>query len=208
MNIRTLGIVALIILAVGLLLAFETNRSNRAQPVNANAIRTEAVATYAFSLTGTLAPIPTASFTLTSLPTFTPSGTGLEIESPVPQNTCYNLLWLKDKTVPDGTHMNANEVFTKTWQVQNNGGCAWAPGFSFSHVGGDAMRGKSFVLPEPIPVGAKRELSVEMVAPAGQDGLVQSSWRMADAAGNFFGDTLSVNIVVGDNAVSTMTKAP
>ncbi len=208
MNFKTLGILVLILVLGGLLFSFGTNRSDQAEPVDTNAIRTEAVSTYAFSLTGTLASVPTASFSLTSLPTFTPSGSILTTDTPIPQNTCYNLIWLKDKTIPDGTHLNANEVFTKTWLVQNNGGCAWAPGFTFSHVGGDPMRGKTFVLKDPIPVGAKREISIELVAPGGQNGLVQSSWRMADATGNFFGDTLSVNIVVGNNTTPTMTKAP
>ena len=207
MNRKTLGILAIILIIGALLFSIGISRSEQPQSMDTDAIRTQAVSTYAFSLTGTLAPRPTASFTLTSLPTFTPASAGLATETNIPVNKCYNLIWLKDKTIPDGTHMNANQAFTKTWQVQNTGGCAWAPGFSFSHVGGDAMGGKTMVLREPIPVGAKRDLSIEMVAPAGQSGLIQGSWRMADASGNYFGDTLSVNIVIGDSA-PTATKSP
>jgi hypothetical protein len=104
--------------------------------------------------------------------------------------------------------MKANETFTKTWLVQNTGGCAWAPGFTFSHVGGDPMRGKAVVLKEPILVGAKREISVELVVPGGQSGLLQSSWRMADASGLYFGDTLSVNIIVGEVSTPAVTGTP
>lgn len=172
--------------------------------VDTDAIRTEAVSTFASSMTQTLAISPTAVFTLTPDTTETVTITGT-VETSAPQNTCYDLLFLKDVTIPDGTFLKDNETFTKTWQVQNNGQCAWAPGFTFSHVGGEPLRGKTFVLTEPIPVGAKRELSIEMVAPSGLNGLVQSSWRMADASGAFFGDTLSVNIMVGNSPASTAT---
>jgi hypothetical protein len=123
-------------------------------------------------------------------------------------NPCYNLLWIKDRTIPDGTQLKPNEVFTKTWLVQNNGGCAWAPGFTFVNVGGDPMRGKPLKFTEPIPVGAKYEIYIELVVPSGINGLIQSSWRMADKNGSSFGDTLSVNIVVGSNPTSTATKTP
>ncbi len=182
------------------------NGSNQQGGVDINMVRTQAVSTFAYSLTETSVPFPMASLTPTSLPTFTPSTTTATPTAFPTLNPCYNLIWLMDKPIPDGTHMKANEVFTKTWQVQNNGGCAWAPGFSFINVGGDSMGGKTLVLKDPIPVGAKRDISIELVAPSGQNGLIQSSWRMADTNGNFFGDTLSVNIIVG--TVPTTTKSP
>jgi hypothetical protein len=193
------------LLTAGLyLISCAKNVATPSTNVDVNAIQTEAVSTFASSLTETAAASPTAVFTLTPSITETLAITGTA-ETPLPQNTCYNLLFIKDVTIPDGTFMEDNEVFTKTWQVQNNGDCAWAPGFSFSHVGGETLRGKTFVLIEPIPVGAKREISIEMIAPAGLNGLVQSSWRMADASGAFFGDTLTVNITVGNNTTATAT---
>ncbi len=208
MKKRILSIFLILTLGV-LVFSCRTNGSNQPDALDANAIRTEAVSTYAFSLTETLAPVPTATFTLTSLPTFTPSALTVTAETSIPVNTCYNLLWIEDLTIPDGTHMKANEAFTKTWRVQNTGSCAWAPGFTFRHAGGDPMRGESLVLNDPIPVGAKRELSIKLVAPGGQTtGLVQSSWRMADANGNFFGDTLSVNIMVGSAGAPDVTSTP
>jgi hypothetical protein len=198
-----------IILIVGaLLFSYATNNSQPADNVDVNAVRTEAVETYAASLTEVLVVIPTASPTLTVEPTSTPTAVTATLETPETANPCYNLLWIEDHSIPDGTQMKPNEVFTKTWFVQNNGGCAWAPGFTFSHFGGDTMRGEPFRLTEPIPVGAKREISIELVVPSGINGLIQSSWRMTDENGHFFGDTLSVNIVVGTTATPTATKAP
>jgi hypothetical protein len=193
------------LLTAGLyLISCAPNAPTPSTDLDADAIRTEAVSTFASSLTETLAVSPTAVFTLTADTTETLAITGTA-ETPVPQNQCYNLLFIKDVTIPDGTFLKDNEVFTKTWQVQNNGDCAWAPGFTFSHVGGETLRGKTFVLSDPIPVGAKREISIQMIAPAGLNGLVQSSWRMADAGGAFFGDTLTVNIMVGTNTTATPT---
>jgi predicted carbohydrate-binding protein with CBM5 and CBM33 domain len=75
-------------------------------------------------------------------------------------------------------------------------------------VGGDSMRGQTLVLRDPIPVGAKRELSIEMAVPSGQTGLIQSSWQMADSNGIFFGDTLTVNIQVGNITTPVVTVTP
>jgi hypothetical protein len=198
-------IILILMLIVGVLLfSCGTNGSDQTAPVDTNALRTEAVATYASSLTKTLAPAPTISPTPNIVaPTATVPAITATLETPLTANPCYNLLWIEDITVLDGTQMKAGETFTKTWLVQNTGGCAWRAGFTFRNFGGDPMRGNTVTLKEAIPTGAKRELSVELVVPSGQSGIIQSSWRMADENGIFFGDTLSVNIVVGDAAIST-----
>ena len=208
MKTRILSITTILILGV-LLFSCGTNNTQKSENMDANALRTQAVATYASSLTQTLVTAPSASPTLTVEPTFTPLPLStVALETPQTADPCYKLLWIEDHSIPDGTQMKANEVFTKTWYVQNNGGCAWAPGFTFSNVGGDPMRGNSITFTEPVPVGAKREISIKLIAPSGQNGLIQSSWRMADANGLFFGDTLSVNIVIGIIATPTATNAP
>ena len=211
MKTKILPIVIIVIVGA-LLFSWGTNKTQQAEPVDADAVRTEAVETYAASLTETLVTVPTASPTLTIVTptsTFTPTAdVTATLETPAVADPCYNLLYIEDRTIPDGTQMKPNEVFTKTWFVQNSGGCAWAPGFTFAHFGGDPMEGEPLVLTEPIPAGAKRELSVELVVPTGQTGLIQSSWRMTDENGAFFGDTLSVNIIVGTATTPTVTKAP
>lgn len=211
MKTRILSITIILILGALLFSCVANNNAPQENSVDANALRTEAVETYAASLlTETLVTVPTALFTVTVAPTSTPTpDVTATLETPAVANPCYNLLWIEDRTIPDGTEeMKPNEVFTKTWYVQNSGGCAWAPGFTFAHFGGDPMEGEPLVLTEPIPAGAKRELSIDLVVPTGQTGLIQSSWRMTDENGAFFGDTLSVNIVVGTATTPTVTKAP
>lgn len=178
-------------------------------PVDVDAIRTEAVKTHIASQTEVLVVLPTVSPTPTAEPSATPTlDVTATLETPAVANPCYKLLYLEDRSIPDMTQMKPNEVFTKTWYVQNSGGCAWAPGFSFVNVGGDPMRGKPLILNESVPAGAKRELSIELAVPSGINGLIQSSWRMTDKDGNYFGDTLTVNIVVGDLVTPTATTAP
>ncbi len=188
-----------------LLFSCGTNNSTQNAPqVDANAIRTEAVSTYASSLTETLAPAPTTSPTPKIIePTLTPPEVTATLQTPATANPCYNLLWIEDVSIPDGTQMKAGEKFTKTWLVQNTGGCAWRAGFTFNHFGGDPMRGSTVTLTEAIPTGAKREISVELVIPSDQNGAIASVWRMADENGVFFGDSLSVNITVEASAIAT-----
>ena len=176
-----------------------------AATMDLDAVRTEAVATYiAHQTPGTKIAAP-ATFTPAPISTNTPSN---ETPTPTydPKSSCYDLLWLADVTIPDYSRMKAGEVFTKTWKVQNTGGCAWAPGFTFSLIGGEAMNGRTLILTEPVPVGAKVDLSIEMVAPTGRSGVIAGTWQMADNKGNFFGDALSVYIDMGGEP--TVTSSP
>jgi hypothetical protein len=207
MKTRFFSIITILMLGV-LLFSCGTNQSEQTNPVDVDTLRTEAVSTYASSLTETLVAVPVASPTLTVTPTATALNVTATLETPQIANACYNLIWIKDVTIPDGQQMKANEVFTKTWLVQNVGGCTVPVGFTFNNVGGDPMRGEAVTLKESIPVGAKREISVQLAVPAGVNGLIQSSWRMADADGNYFGDTLSINIMVGSTNTPTVTNTP
>ncbi len=198
-----------LLMVIGALI-FSCSANPTEQNIDLDSVRTQAVSTFASSLTQTLAAAPTHSSTpiIFEEPSATPT---IQTETPFPTattNPCYNLLYIRDVTIPDGTQMKAGEVFTKTWEVQNIGGCAWRAGFTFQHVGGDSMRGNTVTLTEAIPTGAKRQISVELVVPSGINGLIQSSWRMADENGVFFGDTLSVNIVVGDITTPAVTNPP
>jgi hypothetical protein len=204
MKTKTFPIITILILGM-LLFSCGTKDTE----IDADAIRTEAVKTHIASQTEVLVLLPTAVPTLTAEPSATPTvDVTATLETPMVADPCYKLLWIEDRTIPDGTNLKPNEVFTKTWYVQNSGGCAWAPGFSFQHFGGDPMEGEPLVLTEPIPAGAKREISIQLVVPNGQNGLIQSAWRMTDQNGTFFGDTLTVNITVGDAVTTTATTAP
>jgi hypothetical protein len=198
-----------IILVLGVLLFSCGTKAEPITSMDFSAVQTQAVETFAYSLTQTAEAVPTFTSTPTLEPTITltPTSTG-EVPATPTKNDCYKMLWIEDLTIIDGTVMKSNEVFTKTWLVQNNGGCAWAPGFTFSNIGGDPMGAKTFVFKKPIPVGLKYELSIDMVVPSGMYGLIQSTWKMAYEPGMYFGDPLTVSIVVENPNGSTPTVTP
>ncbi|MBK9208154.1 MAG: hypothetical protein IPL71_07585 [Anaerolineales bacterium] len=70
MKTRILSITILLILGV-LLFSCGTNQPEQTTPLDADVLRTEAVSTYASSLTETLVAVPAASPTLTIEPTAT-----------------------------------------------------------------------------------------------------------------------------------------
>jgi len=177
-----------------------------------DAIHTEAVATYLADQTKTALislATPLSTFTPASPATETPSSETATIAAPPTASPCYKLLYKKVETIPDGTSMVAGQSFTKMWKVQNNGDCAWAPGFKFGLIGGEAMGGQTLTLTEPVQVGAIIELSIEMVAPSDRTGLVAGTWQMSDTNGAYFGDALTVVISMGEPAATaTNTKSP
>lgn len=201
MKFKSVLIALLAILGI-ILFSCTSNQTQQPDNIDTDLIRTQAVSTFASSLTETLVAVPTLFSSPTIDVTSTPLVT-VTLEPSPTTNPCYNLLYISDVSIPDGTQMKAGQVFTKTWLVQNIGGCAWRAGFTFQHVGGERMQGNTVTLTEAIQTGAKREISVELVVPSGISGLIQSSWRMADENGVFFGDTLIVNIIVGSTATST-----
>lgn len=171
-----------------------------------NQIQTYAVATFssALTLTAIAAPSSTPAATLTPLATLPPLATSTggvllgAATAPVGATTasCYGLRFVSDVSIPDNTQMDPGETFTKTWKVQNAGSCAWEAGFKFQSTGGSAMGASAFTLPSSVAAGASYDISVPMTAPSA-NGTVRGNWRMSTAAGQFFGDEVFVQIVVG-----------
>jgi len=175
--------------------------------ISAEEIAANAISTFSAGLTQTALSLPTNTPlpTSTIVPTF-PVGTNTPgtASSPVPTTSCYRLVYIKDVTIPDNTPMRPGESFTKTWLVQNTGSCKWEVGFRFNVVGGDPMNGVALELNQEVAPGNQYELSVPMIVPTNASGTLTGRWRMADASGTFFGDALTVVIVVSGTA-STLT---
>ncbi len=209
----------LIVLAIAIVLAvvFSVRGLRQAAvtpTVDLGSVKTEAVGTFAGGLTSTAVAAPTGTASATPMP---PSETPTETASAATTGTastavsatpsCYRLKYLQDVTIPDNSIMTPAQVFTKTWQVQNSGLCAWRPGFKLILVGGNAMGGSPYVLPGVVNPGSKVELAVKMVAPTNETGLIQGTWRMTDDGGNQFGDALTVVIVIGNGSPIAPTGA-
>ena len=184
--------------------------------LSVSAIQTIAVATFSGGLTQTAIAAPTNTLIPTSTPaptrsapTFanvTPFGTNTIGSTPV--QACNGMTYVSDVTIPDNTPMAAGKTFTKTWKVRNSGTCAWDAGFKFANTSGDAMSGATYTLPQSVPANTQIDISIEMTAPS-KTGTIQGNWRMSTAAGQFFGNEVTVVILAGGaSGAATNTSAP
>jgi hypothetical protein len=179
--------------------------------INPDEIRTQAVGTFAADLTLTAfaAVTNTPLATVTPLASFTPlatntGGVALNTAPAASTASCYGLSFVSDVTIPDNTPVTPGQAFTKTWKVKNAGSCAWDAGFKFAFVGGEQMGGATVTLPSAVAAGAVYDISVPMTAP-NRSGTLRGNWRMQTAAGQFFGDEVYVQVVVGGGAAATNT---
>ncbi|HEX6035597.1 MAG TPA: NBR1-Ig-like domain-containing protein, partial [Anaerolineales bacterium] len=169
--------------------------------INPDEIRTQAVGTFAADLTLTAfaAPTNTPAATITPLATFTAGPTAAAVgTAPATGSTasCNGMAFVSDVSIPDNTPMTPGQAFTKTWKVRNSGSCAWEAGFKFAFTGGEQMGGQTFTLPATVAAGAVYDISVPMTAP-NKNGTLRGNWRMSTASGQFFGDEVYVQIVIG-----------
>lgn len=182
--------------------------------VDPNIIRTQAVGTFAADLTLTAfsAPSSTPAPSVTPLATFTtgPTSTGGIAVGTAPvagaTASCYGLSFVSDVTIPDNTPVTSGQAFTKTWKVKNAGSCAWDAGFKFAFTGGEQMGGATYTLPSAVAAGAVTDISVAMTAPS-KTGTLRGNWRMQTAAGQYFGDEVYVQVVVGGGGAAATNTA-
>jgi hypothetical protein len=212
--------IALVLLAAVALSACGASDADLTPTVSVGQVSTQAVMTYQVQLTqteiakptmtptATLSPTPAATFSLATAGTPAVLGTAAATTG-AGASACYGMAFVDDVTIPDGTQMSPGESFTKTWQVSNTGTCAWEAGFTFNPVSGDSMGGTAVTLNQRVEPGTQYEFSVPMVAPTNKTGEVTSTWQMADAQGNYFGDQIFVKINVGGGgSAATATTAP
>lgn len=157
---------------------------------------------------------PTAPATITAAPTI--SGFGRPTQqtfNPVSAysaggtaNGCYDSAYVSDVTIPDGTILTPGETFTKTWQFQNTGSCAWDEDFLLTYVSGEDMDGANSVIGTSVAVGSSGSLSVSLIAPE-TAGSYTGYWQLANATGTTFGQSVYVMITVsGSTATPSFTS--
>jgi uncharacterized protein YkwD len=111
-----------------------------------------------------------------------------------PREACDDFaLFLADVTYPDNTEVQAGEVFTKTWEVQNSGTCTWGVGYEMVFVSGPFT--EAVPLADPFPDVAPLEtveLSVAVTAPT-TAGVHKGAWVIQRPEGDNV-DTLDNNV--------------
>lgn len=141
----------------------------------------------------TLAPSPTHTPVPSETPTPEPTLTNTPLpptatEKPVIEEGCYEVVFVADVTVPDGTEFQRNLAFTKTWRLQNGGTCTWTPSFKLYFHSGYQMSGPDSqqLTPVDVPPGKLIDVSVDLRSPD-EAGVYGGNWAIKDEAGNSFG---------------------
>jgi hypothetical protein len=138
---------------------------------------------------------PTPTATATPTPTETPTPTATETPEPTPTEEtpvveeCYDeATFIDDVTIPDGTELNPDTPFTKTWRLLNAGTCTWNPNYKLIFISGDHMSGPSSqqLVTIEVPPGASIDVSVDLEAPS-TPGTYRGNWGLRSATGVRFG---------------------
>ncbi|MBS3919496.1 MAG: hypothetical protein KG012_11480 [Deltaproteobacteria bacterium] len=108
--------------------------------------------------------------------------------------------FVADVTIPDGTQMQPNQGFTKTWKLRNTGGCTWGSGYSLVFVGGSQMGAPGSVSVPSVAPNGTADISVPMIAPSSA-GAYQGNWQMRNPKGQTFGQQVWVKINVASAPV-------
>jgi len=107
--------------------------------------------------------------------------------------------FVKHITIPDGTKLEPNQPFVKTWRMRNEGETDWinCKLLFVSKRNGDILGAASeeVAIASPVPTGAEIDISVNMVAPE-QPGRYVGFWRLANAEGRKFGQRIWVKVDV------------
>ncbi len=158
----------------------------------------------------TVPPPPTA--TLPALPTQAlpaiPTTSTNPIAPTVPAGQLPDdAAYVADIDVQDGDVFWQGERFTKTWQIENTGTTTWDTKYRLVYKDGTITSEELvFNLISPVEPGELLNISVKMTAPEVL-GSYTNYWQMMNEDGQFFGDVLSMSIVVGTEFDKTATPA-
>ncbi len=108
---------------------------------------------------------------------------------------CLNSILISDVSIPTGTQVKANESFTKTWLVKNNGTCEWNGDYKITFVGGDTLGADTTKIRRKVGPNSSTEISLNMSAP-GSKGTVSSAWQLSSDNGQLFGQLFAFSITV------------
>ncbi len=186
--------IAYLILAAVLMLS-ACNFPSSGEPEISPALQVQTAAVETVNAQFTLNAELTPSATNTVQPSHTPeaSNTPQEtateevVETATSVGICDSVFFVTDVTIPDGTQINAGDIFTKTWRLRNAGTCTWTADYDLVFDDGDAMDGPaSQALAGDVAPGEEVDLSVVLTAPAAA-GDYLGNWQLRNASGVVFG---------------------
>jgi len=99
---------------------------------------------------------------------------------------CYQVQFVADVTVPDGTQFDPDAAFKKTWKLKNIGTCAWNGVTMVFDSGAQMGAPASVPVTSGILPGQSVEVSVDMKAPSAA-GRYIGYWKFKSEQGTIFG---------------------
>jgi hypothetical protein len=124
----------------------------------------------------------------------------LETYTPLPATATpecdNNLVFLRDITVPDGSHYSPGAPIEKSWELRNDGTCAWIHGYYVQLRDGDMPMGAA--PKQALPVAQPGEtitLTIQFTAP-NQPGHYRSLWKAHALGDDPFGVGFFIDIEV------------
>ena len=129
-----------------------------------------------------------------------PLSVQIQVRSQDPQPDLLNqLTFVADVTIPDGTPVQAGQVFTKTWRVRNTGQSTWSAGYVLAFFADEQLSGPASVALPALAPGQVADVSLQLTAPAAP-GRYKSTWKGRTPQGVFFDYDLYADIVVSQGA--------
>lgn len=182
------------------------------EAANVDIIYTQAAITVAAKLTQTASmftntplvsptitnPAATQTPLITDTPQFTTTPLVINTQVPTAQNSCDNMIYVADETIPDGSQVPAGSTFVKSWRIRNNGQCTWNTSYRLIY-GWASDSWKEIKKSPPVGVkltssvapGAEYTISVSLTAPT-TSGSYMAAFRLQNDKGYNFGTILYV----------------
>ena len=92
-----------------------------------------------------------------------------------------------DITIPDDTHMQPGQGFTKTWRLVNAGVCPWTKDYAVVLFSGKSFSApRANALAQIVSPGDSVDISLDMIAPM-IPGKYQSNWKLSNPQNQLFG---------------------
>jgi len=112
-----------------------------------------------------------------------------------PADCSNNLRFVQDLTIPDNTTATLGLTLDKQWLVENSGTCNWNADYRLRNIAGASLGAPSEIMLYPARAGTQATIQISFTTPYAE-GVYESGWQAVDPAGNSFGESIYLRIVV------------
>lgn len=106
-----------------------------------------------------------------------------------------NLLYIADKTIPDGTLVSPGIILDKQWEVENQGDCNWNSNYRLKLIAGQQLSAPPEQALYPARSGSRAIIRILFTAPQ-EAGNYRSAWQAYSPSGEPFGDPIFIDFIV------------